>query len=131
MRTRRAGAALIELAAMLVVAAPLLVGGLRLAHSVSLTYRLQDAVVAGARLGSRLEPDSGGLFETRVQDRVLAEGVPGLLREHIRVDLDRRESPPQVTVSIHGFRMPTAFASTLLEGHPRASLPYMGAVRAE
>lgn len=125
MSRRRAGATLIEFAAVLVVAAPLLAGGLRLAHSVSLTYRLQDAVTDGARFGSRLAGDAGGGFETQVQDRVLAAGISGLRREHVRVELDRSEALPRVVVSIHGFAMPTAFDSTRLDGKPRASFPYM------
>jgi hypothetical protein len=121
------GAALIELALILAVLAPIVVGGAQFGYAFYLIHQLEDAVSDAAQFASHTEYHSPEEFRIVTQDRALSHQIPGLQPEHIRVafELDSTGRQRWVTVTIHGYEVKTPFVVRRLEGKPRASLPYL------
>jgi hypothetical protein len=127
MKATPRGAALIELALILAVMAPIVVGGAQFGYAFYLIHQLEDAVGDAAEFASKSEYRSPEEFRIAVQDRALSHQIPGLQPEHIRVSLEPDSTGRQrwVSVAIQGYEVRTPFAVRRLDGRPRASLPYL------
>jgi hypothetical protein len=133
-RFRLRGAALVEAACCLALAAPLLIGGFQFAFALYQRVSLEAAVEHAARYGSLHPADEGKIVRVAVYGNPEGEGparIPGLEAGHFRVEVSETESARRIRVSVHGFRLSLPGGAKPLEGTPSAWFPVVGQPAAE
>jgi hypothetical protein len=135
-KNRRAGSALIEFAASLILISGLFTGIFQFSYAMSTYHALVNAVRAGARYAS-LQTQQPGRPNTElikaVQNMVVygdpsppahAKPVaPGLAPDNIELILE----PGTATVSVRGFELASIFSKIKLDGRPSVTFPLTGA----
>ncbi len=136
MRKRPRGSVLVEFALASVLLAPALAAMFQLGYSCWVYNALETAVRSGARYASRAAYD-GADFDARVRNMVVygepepaadaAPRVPGLAREHIRVEATfHGPMPERVTVGVEQFPIPVLWGAVELRSRPASTFQYMG-----
>jgi Flp pilus assembly protein TadG len=130
-KDRRAGSALIEFAASLIVISALFTGIFQFSYTLSTYHTLVNAVRAGARYAALQTPNSmmRAELEQSVRNIVVygdpapatsAKPVaPGLLPENVELILE----PGTATVSVRGFELASVFSKIKLDGRPTVTFP--------
>ena len=131
MKDRRAGSALIEFAASLILVSALFTGIFQFSYALSTYYVLVNAVRAGARYASlQPQPSSRATPEfTKAVQSVVVYGdpappenskpvAPGLALNNVELILE----PGTATVSVRGFELASIF-SIKLDGRPTVTFP--------
>jgi hypothetical protein len=127
MKRPRAGSALIEFAASLILVSALFTGIFQFSYGLSTYHTLVNAVRAGARYAS-LQPPSPELAQSVRNVVVYGEPEPkafakpvasGLTPENVELILD----PRTATVSIRGFELAAIFSKINLNGRPSVTFP--------
>jgi hypothetical protein len=132
MKNPRAGSALIEFAASLIVVSALFTGIFQFSYALSTYHALVNSVRAGARYAS-LQPrpsNSANPDFTKAVQNVVVYGdpaplpnakpvAPGLMPENVELVLD----PGTVTVSLRSFELGAIFSTVKLDGRPTVTFP--------
>jgi Flp pilus assembly protein TadG len=131
-KDRRAGSALIEFAASLILVSALFTGIFQFSYALSTYHALVNAVRAGARYASLQPQQPNGPspeLNKAVQNMVVygdpsppanAKPVaPGLAPDNIELILE----PGTATVSVRGFELASMFSKIKLDGRPTVTFP--------
>jgi TadE-like protein len=132
MKSGRAGSALIEFAASLILVSALFTGIFQFSYAMSTYHALVNAVRAGARYAS-LQPQQPGAASpefTKAVQNVVVYGdpapsanvkpvAPGLATENVELLLE----PGTATVSVRGFELASVFSKIKLDGRPTVTFP--------
>jgi len=131
-KDQRAGSALVEFAASLIVVSALFTGVFQFSYALSTYHTLVNAVRAGARYASlQPQPPSESKPEfTKTVQNVVVYGDPappanakpvasGLAPENVELVLDQGTA----TVSVRGFGLASVFSKIKLDGRPTVTFP--------
>ena len=132
MKDRRAGSALIEFAASLILVSTLFTGIFQFSYTLSTYHALVNAVRAGARYASlQPQPPNGPNPEVikAVRNMVVygdpspsanAKPItPGLAPDNVEMILESGTA----TVSVRGFELSAVFSKIMLDGRPTVTFP--------
>jgi Flp pilus assembly protein TadG len=125
------GAALLEFALSATVLVGLFAGAFQIGHTFYAYNRLEGSVRRGAQYAS-LKPHA----TIEIQNMVVygnpnppagaAPVLNGLTTSNVRVTVTgAADAPAFVTVSINGYRINSVFSTTMLNGRPSVTFPYL------